>query len=378
MKQMYEEDKRMKKMRVIILTFLLILGLVACKKSDTTEQPKDVEENIETVVENDGEEIEKNAEVKEVIPENQNLLTGIPTLTEEAIGKRPVAVMVNNVQKALPQYGIEAADVIFEILVEGDQTRFMALYGDYTQVPEICSVRSCRKYFPIFSQGFDAVYVHWGMCDTILPEVNAMGLTRYDGMANTGGLYGRDQGRLNSGYPLEHTSMFDGTGLPEAMEKRGERTDLLDSKKEAAFLFNGLEEQIKPEGKECKEVEIEFGGVTANFIYDEESNTYLKEFNGNAQVDGKTKNQLSFTNVFVLETEIGIDPVNGVHKKFDWTGGGNSKGYYVSNGAVQEIKWSKEGEMDYLKFYTLNGEELSINRGKSYIAINYLDKSIYK
>ena len=62
-------------------------------------------------------------------PENMNLLTGLPTLSEEAIGKRPVAVMVNNVDAALPQYGISAADVIFEIPVEGDLTRLMALYG---------------------------------------------------------------------------------------------------------------------------------------------------------------------------------------------------------------------------------------------------------
>lgn len=51
--------------------------------------------------------------------------------------------MINNVEAALPQYGISAADVIFEIPVEYDLTRLMALYGDYTQVPDVCSVRSC-------------------------------------------------------------------------------------------------------------------------------------------------------------------------------------------------------------------------------------------
>lgn len=363
----------MKKIQMFILTLLLVASMAACGKEKGEEQPGDIVEDI--VVEIDGEDEEEQQE--EVIPENQNLLTGLPTLTEEGIGKRPVAVMVNNVQRALPQYGIDAADVIFEVLVEGDQTRFMALYGDYTQVPEICSVRSCRKYFPILAQGFDAVYVHWGMCNSILSEVNAMGLTRYDGMANTGGLYGRDQSRLNSGYPLEHTSCFDGTGLPAAMDKREERTDLLEDKTGPAFLFNGLEEQLKPEGVDCNEVNIEFGAVTADLVYDKESNTYLKKFNGSAQLDGRSNKQLAFTNVFVLETEIGIDPVNGVHKKFDWTGGGNSVGYYVSNGAMQKISWAKDSMTSYLKFYDENGEELSINRGKSYIAINYLGQATF-
>lgn len=110
-----------------------------------------------------------------------NLLTGLPTLTDGAIGKRPVAVMVNNVDAALPQYGISAADLIFELPVEYDLTRLMAVYGDYTQVPDVCSVRSCRYYYPILAVGFDAVYVHWGIDPTIATEtINSMEIDHFD------------------------------------------------------------------------------------------------------------------------------------------------------------------------------------------------------
>ena len=74
--------------------------------------------------------VQMHPQVETQVAGNINLLTGMPDLTPEAIGKRPVAVMVNNVRKAFPQYGIEDADVIFEIPVEGGDTRFMALYGD--------------------------------------------------------------------------------------------------------------------------------------------------------------------------------------------------------------------------------------------------------
>ena len=89
-------------------------------------------------------------------PENVNLLTGVADLSEEAVGKRPVAVMINNIEAALPQYGISEADLLFELPVEGGVTRLMALYGDYTAVPQVCSVRSCRYYFPILAAGYDA------------------------------------------------------------------------------------------------------------------------------------------------------------------------------------------------------------------------------
>ena len=52
----------------------------------------------------------------------------------------------------------------------------------------------------------------------------------------------------------------------------------------------------------------------------------------------------------------------------NWQGSSSSKGYYISNGAVQRIRWSQSGESSYLKFYDENGKELEINRGKSYIA----------
>ena len=53
-------------------------------------------------------------------------------------------------------------------------------------------------------------------------------------------------------------------------------------------------------------------------------------------------------------------------------------GYYISNGTVQKISWSKADEASSLKFFDENGEELSINRGKTYIAFNYSGQATFK
>ena len=130
-------------------------------------------------------------ELKDLL-HHENLLTGTNDLTDEAIGKRPVAVMVNNIAAALPQYGISEADIIFELPVEGNQTRLMAMYADYTQVPKICAVRSCRYYYPAIAKGFDAYYVHWGQDESIVGYLNSLNMSRFNGLDNTGGLFGRD------------------------------------------------------------------------------------------------------------------------------------------------------------------------------------------
>lgn len=362
-------------MLILAMTVLVLSGCSKKKETKTEEKPtqqKEVKKQEPTP------EVIKEPE-EEKIPENQNLLTGLPDLTDEAIGKRPVAVMVNNIPAAMPQYGVEKADIIFEIPVEGDQTRFMALYADYTTVPKICAIRSCRYYFPALSQGFDAFYVNWGIDDSIADYLEALNLDQYDGIYNAGGLFGRDTDRQNQGYSLEHTGYFDGTKFAEVVKKDGKRTDLADDKKDTAFKFNGLNEQIKPSGDACKKVSIDFGAQSATLTYDADSNTYKKEINGKEQIDGKTGNQLAFANVFVLETSISVRDAIG-HKEIDWDGGEDSVGYYISNGAMQKIHWSKEenNENSRLRFYDESGNEISINRGKSYIALNYPNQTKFE
>ncbi len=370
----------MKRKLCMILAALMVVSVVpACsKKSDDTEQStvakKETKKTKKTT-----EKKEEAEEEKEEIPANQNLLTGIADLTDGAIGKRPVAVMVNNIPDAMPQYGVEKADIIFEIPVEGDHTRFMALYGDYTTVPKICPIRSCRYYFPALSEGFDAFYVNWGIDDSISDYLEALNLDQYDGIYNAGNLFGRDQDRLNAGYALEHTGTFDGTQFASVVQSEGKRTDLKDDMKDAAFQFNGLNEQLKAGTDNCTRVDINFGAQTAALIYDEASKTYKKENNGAAQIDSSTGNQLSFTNVFVLETSISVRDEVG-HKQVDWEGGEKTVGYYISNGGIQKIHWCKtpNNESSRLLFFDDSGNVIKINRGKSYIAFNYANQATFQ
>ena len=306
-------------------------------------------------------------------PANVNLLTGLPTLTDGAIGKRPVAVMVNNVDAALPQYGISAADLIFELPVEYDLTRLMAVYGGYTQIPEVCSIRSCRYYYPILAVGFDAIYVNWGMNESVArPTVNSMDIDQYDGDEyGLGDCFGRDKARYESGYAWEHTGVFHGPNFPSILEKDKVRTDLKEDKTGTAFNFVEMDKNAAPNGEDVQKVRVDFGANYSVFTYDEENHEYLKNFKDSPHMDGISKEQLKFENVIVLETEIKPYPGDEVIKYVDWEGGENAKGYYISEGKMVPITWSKAGMYDPLKFFDANGNELQLNRGKSYIAFTY-------
>lgn len=352
--------------KLLVLSLVLvctIIALTGCKsnKGDSSNKLGSAIANVNL-----------NTDLKAA--KNINLLTGEANLTPEAIGKRPVAVMVNNIKASFPQYGIDEADIIFEIPVEGSATRFMAMYGDYTKVPKICSVRSCRGYFPAISEGFDAIYVNWGMMDEVRAYTNTLGLTQFDGKYNEGNLFSRDADRRAAGYDLEHTGVFDGTKVDDVLLKEGDRTDIEADKVDPAFNFAPITETITPAGEACKKVEVDFGIAVATLTYNPENGKYWKDYNGEPQVDGKTGNQLSFTNVLVLEADI-KGAANGIHRDVNWHGG---EGYYVSNGAVQKITWSKESEQDRLMLYDEKGNELVMNRGKIYIAINYIGDATFE
>lgn len=277
---------------------------------------------------------------------------------------RPVAVTVNNLEAALPQYGISGADIIMEFPVEGGITRLLALYGDYRSVPDICSVRSCRYYFPIFARGFDAVYFCYGSNETLAtPTLERLGIDYIDGNREGDSLvFERDSARLES-YSPEHTVYLKGGNMAEIFEKYGFSEKRDGSLGEIAFAF--ADERIS-HALPCTQLTAEFSSsYFSDFYYDGEIGEYVKSHNGQPHTDRKSGEQLSFTNVLLLEAEISYYNGTGL-VEFDWHGG---RGYYATAGTVTEILWQKESEESPLRFYDTEGNPTEINKGKSYISV---------
>lgn len=362
----------------VLLIASMAISITACKASPTaSSEGESSAESVQATVKPEVTATPEASPTPETTPESAvvvpskktNLLTGQDTLSKGAYGKRPIAVMVNNALASLPQYGISTADIIFEIPVEGDITRLMCVYGDYTKVPEICSIRSCRYYYPLIAVGMDAVYIHWGLDKTVAQDtLNRLDIDHIDGNYGTYGLFDRDQSRINEGYNLEHTSRLDGTKLVEAFKDNDVRTDLSKNYKNTVFQFSNQE--VTPDGDKCSSCTVSFSNeYYSTFEYNKKTGTYFKGFSGSKHVDGKTGEQLEFTNLVVLETTIGILPGDTSGRREVDLNADHYKGYFISNGAVQNITWSKGGDYDPIKIYDKNGDEVIVNKGKTYVAI---------
>lgn len=299
-----------------------------------------------------------------------NFLTG-EILTDSNGKNRPVAIMINNLKNALPQYGIGAADIMYEVPVEGGITRMMAVYNDYTKVPRVCSIRSCRYYYPVLALGMDAVYVHWGMDPSIAKEtLNRLGINRLDGGTIGSEFFSRDPERLKK-YDLEHTGFFDGTRLPEAMDKYNYRKE-----RDASYgntLFSFSETPVTLTGTTANTAVLNFSSqYFSTFNYDATTQTYKKLHSGNPHIDSSTGNQLLFKNVIILQTNI----KNFNNSKLMDVELKSGTGKYISNGVAIDIKWSKSAENAPIVLTNTDGSTLKINKGKSYIGIIGYDKTI--
>lgn len=363
----------MKKAKWLLAAALIgtLAGAVSCS-SEKDEPLSEPPINTDAAV-SEAEEPETEAPTdEEVSLSGINPLTGETGFNEAAENKRPVAVMVNNLKDALPQYGIEQADIIYEIPVEAGITRLMAVYADYTAVPEICSVRSCRYYYPIICLGMDAIYCHWGADQTIaLDTLNRTRIDRLDGAQETD-IFLRDEERVKK-YASEHTGYLNGPALAEKIEAKGFRTDRNEFNPGLYFNFAQEGEKAVPDEMSAVSVTVNFSNAYySTFEYDEASGTYKKLHSGNPHIDGKTGNQLAFENVIVLTTYIHTREC-GYLMDVALEGG---EGYYISNGGAQAITWTKNSEYSPIKLYNKSGEELEINVGGSYIGIIGTDKTV--
>jgi len=112
----------MKKTLLLMILAALMLTSSACGKD----------------VETDGERLYA-VEVEETDPFYDKMM--------EKENVRPIAVMIDNdTEAARPQIGLEDAYMVYEIVVEGRATRFMALFKDY-DLEKVGPVRSSRHYF---------------------------------------------------------------------------------------------------------------------------------------------------------------------------------------------------------------------------------------
>ena len=103
---------------------------------------------------------------------------------------RPIAVMIDNHKSAMQQAGLNDAYLVYEIIVEGGETRMMALFKG-ASLDKIGPIRSSRHYFLDYALENDAIYVHFGWSPQAQSDISKLGVNNINGMYYDGGKFWR-------------------------------------------------------------------------------------------------------------------------------------------------------------------------------------------
>ena len=282
-------------------------------------------------------------------------------IVNEESKSRPYAVMINNVEGARKlQSGLQDAYMVYELMVEGGITRYLALFLDQT-TERIGSIRSARHYYLDYALENDAIYVHHGYSPQAREDWSKLGVDRIEVNESTTGW--RDKSASKT---YEFTLFTNIEKLGKGIKsKRTERNkDLLLNYSVDNIDISQMEGAIP-----ANKVDIKYSSnTTTNYEYDTERNIYLRSVNNKSQNDYVTGKQLTVKNIIVYKVKYSnIQGDDKGRQTIDNVGTGT--GYYISNGYAVPITWKKDSRSSATFYKYNNGKEIQVKDGNTFIQI---------
>lgn len=295
-------------------------------------------------------------------------------VTAQQASLRPIAVMMPTDKKAQPSYGIGNAKILYEIMEEGEISRQMAVIDDWTALPKIGNIRSCRLYYIPEANEWDSILIHFGGVCYMSNRITAPDMNNISGTSE----YGVGGAKPGSAYffrttdrKAPHNAYITANGIISACKELGYQLNVREGYYQPQhFTFaDGVNtlEQYGAQTANTIDLSNIFTYTKSAFTYNPNDGLYYKTLHGQAQVDGLTGQQLAFANVIVQNTKWAKMDEKGylTFQNIDTT----EDGYYFTKGKCIHITWQKTADYAPTKYYDDNGNEIQLNTGKTYIAI---------
>lgn len=342
-----------------ILIFIIVLTLIlsACSNPIGTETGSDIDveptptEQVPTATP------EPTAEpTVEPTPEPKFIcdLTGEAVDSELLAKSRPVAVMIDNQKSARPQSGLINADIVYEFPVEGKITRYLAIYH-HLESDKIGPVRSARPYFLDKALEYKAVYVHCGGSEQALLDINTL---KVDALNDLKGAPCFWRAKDRSAPHNLYTSF--------KLIKDVMHSNKLENK-QAPKLFNFSEETHDNGGKTISRINISYNkNYLVGYQYKPDTNTFNRLINGVELKDKETSNLVSTKNIIIEMVSTKVIDSEG---RLRVGTVGKGRGFYITSGKLIEIEWSKGSRTGKTTYKNLEGEEITLNKGNTWIQL---------
>jgi hypothetical protein len=264
-------------------------------------------------------------------------LTGLPG---DVVERPALAVKVENPKEARPQAGLEQADVVWEEMVEGGESRFIAVYN--SQIPEsVGPVRSVRPMDgPILGPTHGLLACSGGQ-SRFLDQAAAAGLqVLTEDSGHSGGFYRSNDRRSPHNLYVRPADLITAaddahSALPTA---------------EFVFADAAAQATAAADGRAASTVAVTISAVAKpKWAFDESTKSYLRS-EGETPSESASGARLAAQNVIALSVSIemagGTDAAGSPIPETMIVGSGD--GVVVTGGGAIDVEWSKASESEPL------------------------------
>ena len=336
---MGKEKGGVKVLIAILVVLIIVAGVVLAYKITQDKNNTETisgEENKETVVEE-----EKTVQI----------FSG---------NDRPFAVMIDNHSDAWPQSGLNQAYMVYEIIVEGGETRLMALFKG-ADLEKIGPVRSARHYFIDYAMENDAIYVHFGQSPQAQSDIKKYSIDDINGIAEDGTTFWRVKDKY-----APHNAVTSTEKLLESTKSKNYRT----TSTEESVLNYVVDEVNLEEGLAADTITIPHSDLqTVTYEYDKENKVYVRYARGEEQTDWDTDEPVTTKNIIITFCNNYTLSDSENKGRQGLRNIGTFDGYYITNGRAIQIQCIKNARDEKTIYQDMNGKEIQVNDGNTFVNI---------
>ena len=329
----------------LIAVYFAMNGSTSGSKTNGDKKGKD--SNITDNGNKDNKNNNKNNDKVDIIDVNSNV--------------RPFAVVVNNTPCAVGvQEGLNKAYIVYEIPTEGSTSRLIALFKDIDDVT-VGTIRSARHNFIDFAYESNAIFVAYGWSHYAEAELRRGIIDNMNGMIESYPYWRNNPEGLAS----EHTAYTSTKKIREYAQQKGYA---LNGDNTILLKYNtGDVDLSKKDGAgAANTITIPYGNIVTRFYYDAETKMYSKNVNGAFISDYSSHEAITTKNIIVEKVTYNVTDDGYYWNIHDV---GNGDGYYITNGYAVPIKWSKPSRTSKTTYTYLDGSEIEVSDGRTYIEV---------
>lgn len=276
-------------------------------------------------------------------------------IPENTLQHPSIAAKVDNHIWARPHFGLEHADIVFEELVEGGITRYVAVW--HSDLPsKIGPVRSIRPMDPDIIAPLGGVAVYSGGQRRF---VDMMQNTRVENVvfdyADHKDILNRDRSR-----PAPHNVVLNASTLASRL------SSIAPPQQHFAFAADVANATAVKEGKEMSRVDVVFTRSRyPHWTYNANAGVFYRHQEGRADMSASGV-QLSAVNMVVMRVDIDYRFHPGVPRTVMV---GSGKAWVFTGGKYVEGTWSKANQNAAIEFHDATGNQIRLAPGNTWIEL---------